>query len=146
MDREIDWTGPLPVGKEHILFVDDESAIVDIQKQILEQLGYTVTGRTSSTEALEAFRSMPEKFDLIITDMTMPSISGDKFAQKIRKIRPDVPVILCTGFSEKLNRQHALQMNINGFLMKPVDKAKMAVTIGKVLKTTRAEPKIAAMA
>ena len=146
VDREIEWTGPLPVGKEHILFVDDESAIVDIQKQILKQLGYTVTGRTSSTEALEAFRSMSDKFDLVITDMAMPNITGDKLAQEIKKICPDVPVILCTGFSEKLNRQHALQMNIDGFLMKPVDKAKMAATIGKVLRTTRAEPKIAAMA
>jgi len=146
VDMEIDWTGPLPAGKEHILFVDDEPDIVNIQKQILKQLGYTVTGRTSSTEALEAFRAMPEKFDLIITDMTMPSISGDRLAQKIRKIRSDVPVILCTGFSEKLNCQHALQMNIDGFLMKPVDRAKMAVTIQKVLKATMAKPSLVAMA
>ncbi|MEA3230311.1 MAG: PAS domain S-box protein [Thermodesulfobacteriota bacterium] len=146
VDTAVDWTGPLPVGREHILFVDDESAIVDIQKQILKQLGYTVTVRTSSTEALEAFRSMPEKFDMVITDMAMPNITGDKLAQEIKEIRPDVPVILCTGFSEKLNHQHAFQMNIDGFLMKPVDKRKMAITIKKVLRATKAEPKIAAMA
>jgi len=145
MDIATDWTGPLPTGKEHILFVDDEPAIADIQKQILKQLGYTVTMRTSSTEALEAFRSMPEKFNLVITDMAMPNITGDKLAQEIKKIRPDTPVILCTGFSEKLHIQHT-SLNIDGFLMKPADKAKMAVTIQKILETTRVKPNVAAIA
>ena len=145
-DRQIDWTGPLPTGKEHILFVDDESAIVDIQKQILTQLGYTVTARTSSTEALAAFRSMPEKFDIVITDMTMPNMTGDKLAQEIRKIRPGMPIIICTGFSEKFNRQQALQMNIDGFMMKPVDTRKMATIIQKALKVRRVEPSLAAIA
>ncbi len=142
IDIEPDLAGPLPTGKEHILFVDDEAAIVDIQKQYLEQLGYTVTARTSSTEALEAFRSIPEKFNLVITDMTMPNLTGDKLARKIKKIRPDTPVILCTGFSEKLSSQHTSQINIDGFLMKPVDKAKMAVTIQKVIKKARFLPTI----
>ena len=146
VDKKTDLTGPLPVGEEHILYVDDEPVIVDIQKQILKKLGYTVTGRTSSTEALEAFRSMPEKFNIVITDMTMPNITGDKLAQEIKRIRPDVPVILCTGFSEKLDHQHASQMNIDGLLMKPVDRGKMAVTIRKVLKTKRVKPDLAAIA
>ncbi len=146
MDIRPDWTGPLPAGKGHILFVDDEAPIVDIQKQSLEQLGYTVTARTSSTEALEAFRSMPEKFDLVITDMTMPNITGDRLAQKIKKIRPGTPVILCTGFSEKLTGQHTSQINIDGFLMKPVDKTKMAVTIQKVIKKTRLKTTATAVA
>ncbi len=134
MDIEPDLSGPLPVGREHILFVDDETAIVDIQKQSLEQLGYTVTAQTSSTEALEAFRSTPEKFDLVITDMAMPNITGDKLAKKIKAIRPDIPIIICTGFSEELTSQRISQINIDGFLMKPIDKAKMSTTIWNIIR------------
>jgi signal transduction histidine kinase len=123
---------PLPTGTESILLVDDEPPIVDMQQQRLEQLGYTVTARTGSLEALEAFRSSPGKFDLVITDMTMPHMTGDKLAYAVKQIRPDVPVILCTGFSEKVNG-HEEDLAIDGFLMKPVDKAKMAKTVRKTL-------------
>jgi CheY-like chemotaxis protein len=123
---------PLPTGTERILLVDDEPPIADMQQQILEQLGYTVTARTGSLEALEAFRSSPGKFDLVITDMTMPNMTGDTLAHAVKEIRADVPVILCTGFSKKVNGYRE-DLEIDGFLMKPVDKAKMAETVRKVL-------------
>ncbi len=88
-------------GKEHVLCVDDELSIVNIQKQMLENLGYTVTTRISSLDALEAFRHDPDKFHAVITDLTMPNLTGDLLAMEIKKIRPDIPVIICTGFAEK---------------------------------------------
>jgi CheY-like chemotaxis protein len=112
--------------------VDDEPPIVKMQQQHLEQLGYTVTASTSSTEALETLRSSPDKFDLVITDMTMPKMTGDKLTREIKEIRSDIPVILCTGFSEKING-HGENLDIEGFLMKPIDKAKMAKTVRQVL-------------
>jgi hypothetical protein len=91
---------PIQTGKEHILVVDDQQLIVDMERKMLERLGYHVTARTSSTEALEAFRMQPDKFNMVITDMTMPNMRGDQLAEKMIEIRPDIPVILCTGFSE----------------------------------------------
>jgi PAS domain S-box-containing protein len=88
---------PLPRGRERILFVDDEPFIVEIGKGMLEHLGYQVTTRTSSIEALEAFRAQPAKFDLVITDMTMPKMTGDKLAKELMRIMPNLPIILCTG-------------------------------------------------
>jgi len=130
----------LPVGTERILLVDDEPAIVKMQKQTLERLGYTVAARTSSTEALEAFRKTPGSFDLIITDMTMPGVTGDKLAESAKEIRPGIPVILCTGFSEKVNVKTAKDIMIEGFLMKPVDKSKMAKMIRNVLDAAKNAP------
>ena len=120
-------------GTERILFVDDEPSIVKMQKQNLERMGYTVTTQTSSVEALEEFGSSPDSFDLMITDMTMPQMTGDRLAVSIKKIRPDIPVILCTGFSEKINQKTAPDLLIDEFLMKPVDTTKMAKAIRKVL-------------
>ena len=123
---------PLPSGTERILLVDDERPIVKMQARHLERLGYTVTTNTSSQEALEVFQQSPEGFDLIITDMAMPKLTGDNLAKKIKEIRTDIPVILCTGFSEKISvRQESDE--IEGFLMKPVDKVKMAKMVRKVL-------------
>jgi len=123
---------PLPRGKEHILLVDDEPAIAKMQKHQLENLGYEVTAETSSSSALEIFRSNPHKFSAVITDMTMPNMTGDKFASALKKIRKDIPVILCTGFSEKINGNLGT-LNIDSFLMKPVQKIKMAKTLRQVL-------------
>jgi len=83
-------------------------------------LGYSVTSRTSSLEALEAFRANPDKFDVVITDMAMPNMSGDKLAAELIKIRPDIPILLCTGFSEKISEEKAASTGIKGFLMKPI--------------------------
>ncbi|MBS3751284.1 MAG: PAS domain S-box protein, partial [Anaerolineales bacterium] len=123
----------LPTGTESILLVEDEKPIIDMQQQILETLGYHVTSRTSSVEALEAFRANPYKFDLLVTDITMPNMTGDRLALKVKEIRPDIPVILCTGFSEKINDQQSKDLGIEGFLMKPVTKKDMAEAVRKVL-------------
>jgi PAS domain S-box-containing protein len=116
-------------GTEHILLVDDEVQITEMERQMLERLGYTVTVRTSSVEALEAFRAAPERFDLIITDQTMPNITGAVLTRQCRNIRPDVPVILCTGFSEALSPEEARFLGVNQYLMKPVVKSQLARAI-----------------
>ena len=125
--------GPLPTGHEHILLVDDEQQIVQMEKQQLERLGYQVTARTSSIEALKAFQANRDKFDLVITDMTMPNLTGDKLAQKLMEIRSDIPTILCTGFSEKISQERADALGIKGFLMKPVVMRDLAQKIREVL-------------
>ncbi|MFO7738578.1 MAG: response regulator, partial [Desulfatiglandaceae bacterium] len=119
----------LPTGTEKVLIVDDEKPIVAMQQQILEGLGYKVTSSTSSAEALEAFRANPDKFDIVITDMTMPDMTGDRLALNIKEIRPDVPVILCTGFSEKINEQKNGDPGVEGFIMKPVTRTELAKTV-----------------
>jgi PAS domain S-box-containing protein len=124
---------PLIRGEESILFVDDEAQIVDIGKQILERLGYRVFTRTSSIEALEAFRAQPDKFDLVITDMTMPNMTGDRLAAALRRIRPDIPIILCTGFSERITEENAKYAGIQEFLAKPLLRQDMAEAVRRVL-------------
>jgi len=123
----------LPTGAEHILFVDDELALVSIGKNILEPLGYQVESRTSSIEALELFKAMPGKFDLVITDMTMPNLRGDQLAKELMEVRPDIPVILCTGFSSEINEEKARTIGIRAFVFKPFLKHDMAKTVRKVL-------------
>jgi PAS domain S-box-containing protein len=124
---------PVPTGTERILFVDDEQALVKMGKQLLEFLGYKVTTSTSSIEALELFKVQPDKFDLVITDLTMPNMTGDELAQKLMAIRPDIPVILCTGFSTKMTAEKTKKMGIRAFVLKPVIKQDIAETIRKVL-------------
>ncbi|MEA1969674.1 MAG: ATP-binding protein, partial [Thermodesulfobacteriota bacterium] len=111
---------PIQGGTEHILFVDDEELILQMETVMLERLGYQVTSRTSSLEALEAFRQNPDKFDMVITDMAMPNMSGDKLSVELTKIRPDIPVLLCTGFSETMSEEKAVSLGIKGFLLKPI--------------------------
>ncbi|MFC1840327.1 PAS domain S-box protein [Thermodesulfobacteriota bacterium] len=123
----------IPKGNEHILFVDDEESIVNIMQKSLEKLGYKVTGRTSSVEALEAFRNNPNKFDLVITDMTMPNMTGEDLAKELMNIEPDIPIILCTGFSEKINEEKAKEIGISSFVMKPIIVSEIATTIRNVL-------------
>ncbi|MDA3958589.1 transporter substrate-binding domain-containing protein [Oceanispirochaeta sp.] len=124
---------PLPLGQEKILIVDDEKSVVEITKQCVEKLGYEATGKTSSREALELFQSRPNSFDLIITDQTMPDLTGENLAIEIMKIRPDIPVILCTGFSTKMNQEKAKMIGIRGFLMKPFNMKELSITIRKIL-------------
>jgi PAS domain S-box-containing protein len=123
----------LPSGHERVLLVDDENQIILMEKQMLERLGYHVTTRTSSIEAREAFREQPDKFDLVITDMTMPNMTGDKLAEEFLEIRPDIPIILCTGFSEKISKKRADAMGFKGFLMKPIVMKNLAKTIREAL-------------
>ena len=100
---------------------------------MLESLGYKVTTRTSSIEALELFKAKAENFDLVITDLTMPNMTGDEFAKELIRIRPGIPIILCTGYSTRINPQHAATMGIRAFVSKPVLKRDIAKTIRNVL-------------
>ncbi len=126
-------TESIPHGHENILLVDDEAPIVFMLKQTLENLGYQVTARTSSLEALEAFAASPKKFDLIITDQTMPKMTGNEFAAEAIRLRKDIPIIICTGYSEKVDKKKVKHIGIRAFLMKPVVKQTMAETIRMVL-------------
>jgi PAS domain S-box-containing protein len=110
----------LPLGHERILFVDDEQAIVNVSKEMLEILGYEVVTTTSSVDALKLFRDQPDHFDLIITDMTMPYMTGDTLAGEILRIRPDMPVILCTGFIERSTEIKAKALGIQEYVAKPM--------------------------
>ncbi len=124
---------PPPMGCERILLVDDEQPLVEIGKQMLERLGYKVETRTSSIEALELFKADPNRFDLVITDIVMPNMTGDKLAGKILRLRTDIPIVLCTGYSEKFSRQHASSMGIQSFLMKPLVMQDLASTVRQAL-------------
>ena len=123
----------LPTGTENLFFVDDEKAAVNTIGMMMERLGYRVEARTSSVEALEAFRNKPEAFDLVITDMTMPNMNGVDLAKEIMKIRPDIPIILCTGYSEIIDEETAKEMGIKEFIMKPILMKDLAAIIRKVL-------------
>ena len=127
---------PLIGGSERILIVDDEDAIIVMEKIILERLGYHVSTHTSSIEALEAFRANPDKFDIVVTDMSMPKMSGDKLAMELIRIRPDIPILLCTGFSETMTNEKTKTLGIKGLLMKPVIKNDLAKKIREVLDDT----------
>ena len=137
--RESDSYQPeiLPTGDERILLVDDETSIVKMTSQILQKLGYEVVFRTSSIKALELFRSEPDDFDLVITDMTMPEMTGDKLAVELMSIRRDIPVILCTGYSSKISDKTAADIGIKAFAYKPVSKVDLAKTVRKVLDETK---------
>ncbi len=127
----------VPGGKERILFLDDEEALVFANQKMLEGLGYEVVGGTDSLEALEVFKAQPDRFDLIITDQTMPHMTGDKLARAIQRLRPDIPVILCTGFGNPANGAltpaAAKAAGIREVVMKPVGRSEMARIIRRVL-------------
>ena len=122
-----------PTGTERILFVDDEKELVDMVKRILEQLGYHTVARTDAIAALDTFRSVPNNFDLVITDMTMPNMTGDILSKEIKRIRPDIPIILCSGFSPLINKEKAKNLGIKDFLMKPLAINDLAKAIRDVL-------------
>lgn len=119
----------LDTGDETILLVDDEEVLVEIGKDMLEQLGYRVVTHTSSYAALKDFKARPDDYDLVITDMTMPEMTGDRLAREINKIRSNIPIILCTGFSEKISPEDAKQLGIHKYLMKPVTMGELANTV-----------------
>ncbi|MDJ0721316.1 MAG: response regulator [Desulfobacterales bacterium] len=120
-------------GTEKLLFIDDEPALIDIGKEILSSLGYQVTSCTASDEALSLFKENPERFDLVITDLTMPKMTGDLLAQEIMRIRPDIPVILFTGYSDLVSRERFNQLGIRDCLMKPLTRKDLAESIRRVL-------------
>lgn len=125
--------GDTPRGSESILLVDDEAGIVKAYGELLRKLGYSVEDKTNGLEALEIFQSCPDRFDLVITDQTMPRMTGIELARQIRSIRPDVPVILCSGYDEMINRKAAEEAGICRLLSKPLLVRDVAVTIREVL-------------
>ncbi|MBD3357704.1 MAG: response regulator, partial [Chitinivibrionales bacterium] len=130
---ETESVQPIPGGNEHILLIDDEISLVDPLKESLEMIGYTVTAFYNSTEALKAFRADPQSFDVVITDQTMPKLTGTQLAKEMISIQGDIPIILCTGFSEVLSEDRARALGIRKFVMKPVVVRDLATIIRKVL-------------
>jgi PAS domain S-box-containing protein len=120
-------------GSERILFVDDEKMLVDIGQQVLQRLGYDVVSRTSPIEALELFKAKPDFFDLVITDKTMPGMTGDALAKELLSIRPTLPVIICTGYSQTIDHERAKQIGIKAFVMKPILINEIADAVRRVL-------------
>jgi len=127
----------LPTGNECILLVDDEKALIDLGRDLLERLGYRVETRASSIDAIEAFRINPQKYDLVISDVTMPKMTGDEMVRQMKVIRPDIPIILCSGFSNRIHGQTIEALSISAILMKPVIYAELANAVRKAIDTGR---------
>jgi PAS domain S-box-containing protein len=125
--------GEIQGGNERVLFVDDELELAKLGEQILKNLGYQVVSATGSIEALEIFSNHPSYFDLVISDQTMPQMTGLQLTVELKKIRPDLPVIICTGFSENINEETYKSHGVNDFFMKPVTKKEIAAVIRRVL-------------
>ncbi len=132
-EPEIEVKEDISHGSEAILFVDDEEFIANMTGKTLERLGYQIEKQLNPIEALELFKAKPDAFDLVITDMTMPQMTGVNLAEKIKEIRPYIPVIICTGHSAVIDEEKAKQLGIDGFVMKPVSKLKIAKAIRDVL-------------
>jgi CheY-like chemotaxis protein len=123
----------LPTGHECILFVDDEQALIDLGRDLLGQLGYTVETRASAIDAIQAFRANPQKYDLVVSDMTMPRMTGEEMTRHIKAIRPDIPIILCSGFSDRIRAQATDALGVSAVLMKPVTYADLAHAVRQAL-------------
>ncbi len=126
-------------GKEHIMLIDDEAMLVDIMRQVLEQLGYTVSAFSDSGEALKAFLKSPRTYDLLITDMTMPIMTGTGLAKAVRRVRQDLPIILCTGYNEQLCDENIEALGIKALMMKPLGMQQLAETIRSALEPATTE-------
>jgi len=120
-------------GKEHILFVDDEEFLVDLGTRILERFGYRVTSSMDPLKAIEIFQADPENFDMLVTDMSMPGINGKELAGRIRRIRSDIPIIICSGFNESINEENAKDSGIQAFLSKPLTVQELGNTVRRIL-------------
>ncbi|MBT4637887.1 MAG: response regulator [Deltaproteobacteria bacterium] len=125
--------GEIKGGSERILFVDDEESMVDLNRQRLERLGYNVKSTIKPVEALEWFKADPDQFDVIITDMTMPRMTGDRLAAEVLKIRPHMPVIICTGYSERMSAKKAEVLGVSKYIEKPIGARNLASAIREVL-------------
>ncbi len=124
---------PVPRGSERLLFVDDEIALAKLGEKLLERLGYQVTTHTDSVKAWEDIRQDPDKYDLVITDMTMPDMTGLDLAKKIFSLKPDFPIILTTGFSELITEEQVKELGIKEFIMKPIIPKEFGVIIRNIL-------------
>ncbi len=135
-DKEASSAESLPGGSEHILFVDDEELITQMRTDMLTSLGYQVSAYTSSKQALEAFKVAADQFDLVITDLTMPDMTGKELAENILALRADIPVIICSGFTLPTHLDKTAGVNISAYLAKPTTIEKLATTIRTVLDET----------
>jgi two-component system cell cycle sensor histidine kinase/response regulator CckA len=127
------------MSKHRILVIDDEEQVALLWEEVLKPFGYDVTSQTNSVEALKAFFAKPDKFDLVISDVTMPNITGDELAKKVLLIRPEIPIILCTGFSERLTEEKAKEMGVREFLIKPIMIHDFVNTVREVLDQSSAD-------
>lgn len=130
---------PAPEGSEHILLVDDETSILKVMTKSLEKLGYTVTSKRNGCEAWEAFCSEPEKYDLILTDLTMPQMTGELLSKKVLELKPGFPIIMCTGFNENMDNAKAEKIGIREVLLKPIERKTLAITIRNLLQRDQNE-------
>jgi nitrogen-specific signal transduction histidine kinase/CheY-like chemotaxis protein len=135
---EVPEETPIPQGNGCILFVDDEPTLVHMTAEMLSCLGYKVTVHTSSVEALKTFQEAPWQFDVVITDQTMPAMTGERLARELRRIRPDIPIILCTGFSYTMTASKAQALSVDAFLLKPLGFRELGLTLQQVLEQRRA--------
>jgi len=124
---------PAPTGAERILFVDDEPELVALGREMLTHLGYQVVAKSNGIEALKEFKKNPNHYDVVVTDMTMPKMTGEKLARELISMRPEIPIILCTGFNEQINEQKAKAIGIKAFLMKPLTLNRLAKTVRGVM-------------
>ncbi|MBI5556466.1 MAG: response regulator [Deltaproteobacteria bacterium] len=132
-DRQDGSFVALPRGTETILVVDDDESIMQLALKMLRRLGYTVQGLTDSKEAFRVFTESPDKYDLVITDQTMPGLTGGELAVRLMEIRPSLPVILCTGFSDQMSRERAMGLGMRAYMMKPLNLHDMAFKVRTVL-------------
>ncbi len=126
----------IPRGNEHLMLVDDEQTLIEVGKQMLEYLGYSVEVVSSSTDALNRFTAQADQYDLVITDMTMPNMTGDRLAELLLRIRPDIPIILCTGYGEADLADRAKNIGIREIVMKPIVISKLAHAIRQAIDET----------
>ncbi len=131
----------LPLGSEHVLFVDDEPILARLGRKKLERLGYAVTATASSREALELFCAQPRDFDLVVTDLTMPEMTGDELARAIRRIMPDIPVILCSGYTPQIPEARIRELDVSALVSKPIVIQELAQIIRKVLDVPSRDPR-----
>ncbi|MGV1100843.1 PAS domain S-box protein [Thiovibrio sp. JS02] len=139
-NEESELADLLPPGRERILFVDDENAIVDIHKVFWAELGYAVEAVTDSRTALQRFQATPHRFDLVITDQTMPNLSGADMAVQMLRLRPELPIILCTGYSNVISEEDALSLGIRKFIMKPVGLQELAKLVREIFEAKETPP------
>lgn len=130
----VEKTTPVREGAGRILLVDDDPGLVEMSKLMLESLGYYVVAHTNSQSALETFRTGPDLFDIVITDQTMPLMTGQKLGAMIKEIRPNIPILLCTGFSENINEDNFKEQGIDAFMMKPIIRNELSQTVHNLLK------------
>ena len=134
--EKITNTAPLPTGDETILLVDDEKMIVEMAKEMISRQGYTVVALTDSLKALELVQRFPDRFDLVISDQTMPNLTGGELAERLLKNHPDLPIILCSGYSSKMDEARALEIGVSAFAQKPLKRKEILNLIRDVLDNT----------